>query len=193
MWAEQAEQLAADAYELGTDAGFLHGAAYLARVDPAAMASLVHAALALGAPPASLMRSARALPHDLEMLARTADLETCAGEMLKRAEDLLGAVSDGLDAASDAAAAATRALAAAKTAPETSGAAEILGEARARIADCECALEILADLGPRLTTALACLENVPDDLEETYQVPYGHIRRGGRLPNDGDFLTGVPA
>ena len=65
--------------------------------------------------------------------------------------------------------------------------------ARRVIADCEAALEIIDETGTRLAHALNCLRKVPDDLAGTYEVPYGHIRDGGKLPHYGEFLTGTTA
>ena len=61
------------------------------------------------------------------------------------------------------------------------------------MADCEVALEILADVTSRLAWAVSCLQRVPDDLATTYEAAYALKRRNIDLPADGDFLTGTPA
>jgi hypothetical protein len=193
-WESQAQQVASGAGEIGEDAALIVAAAWRARVDPRATDGLAGAALALWATPSSLVRGGgQPLPHDREMITRAGDLETDTASLLKRARETFDGAAEAHEAACLAAAAAAAQAAAARNREEASAAASALAEAQRQIADCEAALEMLQDAGQRLRYAAACLARVPDDLAETYDVCYSHIRRGGTLPYDGDFLTGVPA
>jgi hypothetical protein len=55
---------------------------------------------------------------------------------------------------------------------------------------CEDAADILAPLIAALRHALARAGAVPSDLGETYEAVYTLIRRGGRMPLAGRWLTG---
>jgi hypothetical protein len=65
-----------------------------------------------------------------------------------------------------------------------------------RIAICEDTTEILDSLTRRLQAALQALRQVPHDLGEVYELVYQFIRRGGKMPHLGRWVTGetpVPA
>jgi hypothetical protein len=188
-WTPQAEALAADAEEAGAAAAVLNSACWAAGVDPAATAGLVGAATTLGAPFSALFPSTVVTEDDRQMLRYTEDLEADTGEALKHARDMAEACEADLEAAQAAAAAAQRALSKARSKDEANAARAALGKAQARIADCECALELLEGLKGCLEYALGCLARVPDDLAVTYEAPYDLIRRGGKLPHSGEFLT----
>lgn len=191
-WEPRAHEVEAAAAEIGYDAALIAAAAWRARVDPRATFGLAGAARALEATPESLLGGGgRPLPHDRELISRASDLETDAATLLHRARGLFDRASAALDAAYAAARAAAAAQAASKTDGESFAAASCMTEAQRRIGDCEAALEILQDTGMRLLHAHACLARVPDDLAETYETAYDLIRRGGKLPYSGDFLTGT--
>jgi hypothetical protein len=192
-WTEQAERQAGEAAELGLGIASIHTAAWRARVDPDATGGLAGAATALYAPTKALFGRGKPLPQDQVMIAETEDHEIAAKEMHSAATALRARVSEAYSAA---AAALREALARARAARDHGARSAALADAeRARVvmADCEVALDILADVISRLSYAAGCLRRVPDDLATTYEAAYLHLRSGGRLPRDGDFLTGTPA
>jgi hypothetical protein len=76
------------------------------------------------------------------------------------------------------------------------GAEERIRDAERRISICESAAEILDSLTRRLQAALQALRQVPHDLGEVYELIYAFIRRGGKMPRLGRWITGetpVPA
>jgi len=88
--------------------------------------------------------------------------------------------------------------AAAITAAEAAIAAaeERIRDAERRIGICEDTTEILDSLTRRLQAALQALRQVPHDLGEVYELVYAFIRRGGKMPRPGRWITGetpVPA
>ena len=64
-----------------------------------------------------------------------------------------------------------------------------IGDAQARIALCEDTLETFDELTRRLRCALARIRAVPSDLGETCESVYNLIRRGGRMPHEGRWIT----
>ena len=69
-------------------------------------------------------------------------------------------------------------------------------DAERRISICEDTAEILDSLTRRLQAALQALRQVPHDLGEVYELIYAFIRRGGKMPHPGRWITGetpVPA
>ena len=65
-----------------------------------------------------------------------------------------------------------------------------------RISICEDTTEILDQLTQRLQAALKALRQVPQDLGEVYELIYTFIRRGGKMPRLGRWISGetpVPA
>ena len=69
-------------------------------------------------------------------------------------------------------------------------------DAERRIGICEDTSEILDPLTGRLHAALQALRQVPHDLGEVYELIYAFIRRGGKMPRLGRWITGeapVPA
>ena len=88
--------------------------------------------------------------------------------------------------------------AAAITTAETAinAAEERTRDAERRISICEDTTEILDPLTRRLHAALQALRQVPHDLGEVYELIYAFIRRGGKMPHPGRWITGetpVPA
>ena len=208
-WTGQAYLLADAIREPGFACAAVNASAWCARVDPEATRGLVGAALALTSCGAgtALWSAAAPCPDDAALLASAAELEGAVAELLGHARAMAEACRQALDAAYAAAAAAGAAIAAAQAQLAAAGNARAAGAAesalaaaeaamaaaRAEIADCEAALEIIDETGTRLAHALNCLRKVPDDLAGTYEVPYGHIRDGGKLPHYGEFLTGTTA
>lgn len=194
IWAQQAHQIAADACDLGIQAATINACAWRARVDPDATISLVGAALALGAPLSAIFPSGGPpLQDDKQMITLAADLEGDTASLLKRAQDLCAGAEAALAEAHAAAKLAAAAARAAKDDRARAAAADAVAEACAMIGDCEAALEITGGILPGLEHAFHQLQAVPADLEDTYEAAYLHVRRGGKLPYAGDFLTGVPA
>ncbi len=190
-WSEQAAELAEAAGELGVAAATINAATWAARVDPSVTSGLVGAALALDAAPHLLWPSGIALRSDTALVSHADDLESGAGDLLHWARKLFDGAAAAYEAACQAVQAAAAARSAAKTDADSSAAASQMAEAQLQIGDCEAALELLSDLGPRIQRALACLARVPDDLAETYEAAYRLVRMGGKLPSHGDFITGT--
>lgn len=61
---------------------------------------------------------------------------------------------------------------------------------RARISICEDIGQALTVLRQRLERARSRLRPVPADLGETYESVYRLIRRGGKMPHLGRWITG---
>lgn len=179
-WTDQAEALAQEAAEAGVALAALNAAAWSAGVDPQAVSGITGAALSLAAPVPSLWVRSRQVRDDRALREAAADFEAACAQMHQQATDLRGRVSDDYQ----------QACAVAASRKSTSAARDA---ARRRMGDCEAAGEILAEVARRLAYAAAALYRVPDDMAETYQVPYAHLRRGGELPHDGEWLTGTPA
>jgi hypothetical protein len=194
-WTPQAEELADSLLEAAFSAATLNAAAWSAGVMPEATQGLVGAAMALGAPLHSLFAHVDPLRDDHAMLTAAQDIEGSVAEMLKHAQDLWNQIADDLEMAYQALAAISAAVPAGATAEEAAAAQAAAEAARAeammRIADCETALEILDRAGRRLQYALACLARIPDDLEGVYEAPYDLVRSGGKLPFEGEWLTGA--
>lgn len=205
-WTGQAHLLADDIREPGFACAAACAAAWSARVDPAAVRGLVGAAMTLTSSDAgaSLWAAADPYPDDKALLDAAAELEGWTADLLRRATQLardcraaLEAAHVRLAAAGAAIAAAQAQLASAVTGRQAAAAQDAIAAAEAEraaamaeIADCEAALEIIDDAGRRLAHAANCLRKVPDDLAGTYETPYQHVRDGGMLPHDGEFLTG---
>ena len=67
---------------------------------------------------------------------------------------------------------------------------ERVGDTGRRIGICEDTAEILDSLTGRLQAALQALRQVPHDLGEVYELIYAFIRRGGKMPRPGRWITG---
>lgn len=191
-WTAQAQLLADAIREPGFACAALNASAWAAGVNPDATAGLIGAAAVLtsGECGPQLWAQADPCPSDSALLAGAAELEGAVAELLKYASDMARDCRRALAAAGAAAARAAAALDAATTDAARGAAESALAAARAEIADCEAALEIIDDAGRRLAHAANCLRKVPDDLAGTYETPYQHVRDGGMLPHDGEFLTG---
>lgn len=178
-WTDQAEALAQEAAEAGVALAALNAAAWSAGVDPQAVSGITGAALSLAAPVPSLWVRSRQVRDDRALREAAADFEAACAQMHQQATDLRGRVAD--DYARAAEVAGNR---------EATRAAR--DAARNRMGDCEAAAEILAEVAKRAAYAAAALYRVPDDMAETYEVPYAHLARGGALPHEGEWLTGAP-
>ena len=190
-WTAQAHLLADAIREPGFACAALNAAAWSAGVSPEATAGLIGAASALtsGDCGPQLWAQADPLPNDQALLTAAAELEGAVAQLLKYATGLAQACRSALQSAQATAAQAARALAAAETPQARAAAEDALRTAKAAIADCEAALEIIGDCGGRLAHAANCLRRVPDDLAGTYETPYAFVHDGGDLPYAGDFLT----
>jgi len=177
-WLAQAEHLAGEAREPGFGAAHCNARAWRAGVHPAATRSLVAAALLLtsGDAGTALWAHADPCPSDRELLSWTTELEAHVADLLKQC----GGLGAGCQAAL---AQASMVLAAA--APDAEA------DARMTLGDCGAALEVLDSLRGALDAALRALQQVPGDVCEHYEVPYGFVRQSGPLPRDGGFLTGT--
>lgn len=165
------------------------------------------AALALtdGDAGGSLWGSAPPCPDDKTLVEGAAELEGWAAELLKRSSQIarecradLAAAGAALGEALAAQRAASAQAAVGRNAGQAAAAEAALTEAReaesaarAAIADCEAALEILDECGTRLAHAANCLAKVPGDLAAVYEQPSEHLADGGTLPHSGDFLGGA--
>lgn len=207
-WTGQAYLLADAIREPGFVCAAVNASAWCARVDPEATRGLIGAALALTSGDAgkALWSAADPCPDDAALLTSAAELEGAVAELLGHARRLAAACRESLKAAYCAAAAAQAGIAAAQAqlagagntqaaaAESALGSAQAaLSAAQAEIADCEAALEVIDEAVTRLAHALNCLRKVPDDLASTYEVPYGLVYDGGKLPYAGEFLTGTAA
>jgi hypothetical protein len=194
------------------------GGARAARLDPDALAGLIGAAIALGGSQAAICgtRTGLHFPSEREFTRAVVDAEDAIAEWLATARRTLATARAALMAACAALAAARAsllaaraALAAARARPATTKeqraardaaiasaqrrvaeAEERVAEAERRLALCEEALDILGPLTDRLAYALRRIQNVPSDVGETYECVYRLLRRGGRMPSDGDWVTG---
>ena len=205
-WTGLAEVLADDIREPGFGAAVLCATAWCARVDPDATHGLVGAAMALtdGDALSLLWHDMPPCPDDAALLSSTEELQgDIAGHMgaLGRLVAACGqeheaAASAYVVAAKEADAAKARAASASTEQARNAARAEYeAAAARANAAavvaaDCETALGILHGAGGKLEHAMNCLRRVPDDLAGTYEEPYQLVHDGGKLPYDGDFLTG---
>lgn len=214
MSAEHERQLLARARELA-DVGEpaeaitgILGGGRRAGLDPAALGGLVGAAAALGVDGLTVYAAGRGpgarYANEGEFAGELADAEDDIAERLKAARKLHDQTVTTFDAALDDLDAGRQALAAALSMPTKdkcdgchgAKAAAILAAETAiaaadqRIAICQSALEILAELTARLRHALARIRAVPSDLGETYESVYTLIRRGGVMPHQGRWVTG---
>jgi hypothetical protein len=190
-WTGRAHLLADAIREPGFACAALNAAAWSAGVNPEATAGLIGAASVLtsGDCGPQLWAQADPVPNDQELLTAAAELEGAVGQMLKYASAMARDCRAALESAQAAAAQAAAASASAATASARTAAEGALAAARAVIADCEAALEVIDGCGSRLAHAANCLRRVPDDLASTYETPYQFVRDGGELPYAGDFMT----
>ena len=191
--------------------GILAGVRH-AGVDPEALGSLLAAAHALGASGLSVYAAGReatgpAYPDDITFLAHVSQAEDDVTERLRETSKLQEQTAIALDAAMDALEEARADLAAAyamptedpcdgchvaKAAAIEAAEAAVAG-AEHRIKICEATAGILDPLAERLTTALRNLRQVPADLGEVYQLVYGFLRDGGKMPFAGRWIRGEGA
>jgi hypothetical protein len=192
-WTGAAEQLAASAYELGDDIAGLAAAAWSARLLPAAMRSLIQAAVALtaGDAAASVMAPAEPCATAQEYLSGAEDLEGEAAALGRHAARMREACEQARNQASAEYSAAQHQ--AAGEGEQAEAAQQRMREASAVMGDCDAALELIAQVLERLAYAADRCRRVPEDFTEAYDVPLEFIAAGGVLPLNGDFITaGTP-
>lgn len=195
-WTQRAEEFDFEVRGgLGGAAAELFGSAWRARVDLDALGALAGTAIALGQRPLVMQPHQRGevLPSDREMRERAEDLEADAGDLDRTGRRMHSDCTDDWQRACDDLRKAQEAVKDAENRKAENAARAAARAASNRMADCEVALEILADAGSRLAYALGCLQRVPDELASTYEAAYWLRRQGVALPADGDFLTATPA
>ena len=176
---DQARELDSRREELAGEAVELLGGTRNAGVDPAVQQPLTGAAIALGASSLDAYTASGHPPADeREFLGTLCDLDGDATELLAAASKLADTVTAALDAA----------LA---DADRMKG--EMKAAALARASLCEAALGILCEIDRRLRHAIARMQAAPIALGETYESVYALLRRGGRMPHDGRWITGEDA
>ena len=191
-WTKRAEELGDAMCELGSAAGHLFACAWRARVDTEALGALAGAAFALQQRLKLTLRG-EVLPSDRALREHAEDLEADAGDLLRAAGQMQADCSRAWQGACDDLRKAQAAAKAAKDDKAQAAARQAVAAARARMADCEVALEILEDITGRLAWAVSRLQCVPDDLATHYEAAYALRRQDIALPADGDFLTATPA
>ena len=187
----------ADLGELADQITTMLGAARRAGLDPDALGGLVGAAAALDADGLEVYRAGRGAgaryADDRAFASDLADIEDELADRQHAAEDLAARVAAAL-AAAELALGTARAMPVREPCNGCHAAkAAAIAAAEARIALCEDADEILAELTARLHHALARLRAVPGDLGEVYESVCTLIRRGGRMPYEGRWIEGTPA
>lgn len=192
----RAEDLADEMEEVAAAVTVILAAARAARLDPDALRGLVGAAFALGADQIAVYmagsRGEPAFAGEAQFMAAVSDAEDDAEDLLRAALRLRGQVRDSHAAAATARIALAAAhLIPARTREQRAARTEAIARAVQRIDTCNAALDVLAALVSRLQYALRRLRAVPSDLGETYESVYNLIRRGGRMPYDGDFIAGT--
>ena len=163
-FADQAQVLA-DTSELGYAAGTIYASAGRTGLDPLAIAGLTGVALAL-AGVAYMRENQRPYATDRELLDDTEALDVA----IFRREHECAALRD-------------TALSAAVSAAEGP-------DGDAIRADAQAALDVLAEVMPRLRYARLRLTAVPRDLAERYEAPQDLVRKGGVMPYAGRWITG---
>lgn len=205
IWAQDL----ADLDELASTVTGILGAARNAGLDPDALGGLVGAAAALGADSRAVYAAGESTtgryPGESEFLADISDAEDDIAERLLAAGKLWDTTIAAGDNAFSDLRRARRKLAAAYAMPtrrpcdgchdRKSAAIEAaraaISDANERLAVCQSALEVLAELITRLRYALARIRAVPSDLGETYESVYTLIRRGGVMPYEGRWIEGA--
>ena len=196
----------ADVEDLAEEVTSILGGVRAAGLDPDATRGLAGAALALGAESLAVYRAeATRYADDREFRAEVDDTEAgvsdraaAVARLASDAEAARQAGYDALDAASDQ-------LEGARAMP-TSGPCDgchgarsaaiaaahlAIADAEERIGYAEAAAELLAAATEKLARALGCLQRVTVDYSEVYEPVIDHVRAGGVMPYDGDFVTGA--
>jgi hypothetical protein len=200
----------ADLEELAGTAVAILGAARNSGLDPDALSGLIGAANALGANSLDVYTAGQhnqRYENENAYLLHVAGAEEEISERLAAASRLGDRVMAALDAALDDLDTAHRELAAARAMAVTepcdgchrardeaiSAALAAVDDAETRIRYCQGAAEILSLMTPRLEYALLRIRALPGALGEVYESVYNLIRRGGRMPHEGRWVTGAPA
>jgi hypothetical protein len=184
-----------DVAELAAEVIMILGQARAARLDPDALGGLVGAAFALGGDQLTIYTAGPPLhtPHrdDASFLEAVAEAADGIAEALAQAKELQREAATAL-ASALAALDEARAMPTGTDAQDTNRAAALM-EAAQRVAAARDADYAARTLARHLERAQLRLVAVPEDLGDTYQAAYDLIRGGGRLPADGDWLTGEGA
>jgi hypothetical protein len=137
----------------------------------------LHAIIQLGQQAATALGAARQ------------DLQTARGQFAAARRQLAAAHAMPVHLRCDGCHSRRRAaISAARTA--VAEAEEFVRECEIRIGICEDITRAAAALTRQLRHALARIRAVPADLGETYESVYHLIRRGGRMPHEGRWITG---
>lgn len=179
----RAEHLA-DTEDLATELAEAAGRCHATGLDPDVYRSLIVATVLLGERP----KRGLAWANDVEMVEAIEDLTDQARIRVEEIRRLKAEVETALQDARVELESAKRDAAAAGSDRERAHACARADRARAVIADCEAALEFLADADARLGSVLPRLLAVPDELGDTYAAAYETLGRGHHLPFDGRFL-----
>ncbi len=180
-WTARAEGLD-DTEDEADAAASIYASGWAAGLDRAATVPLRDAAFGLGASSVQLM--ARKLPWatDREMFDAVDGLATDVRWRLRKAVLMAVACRVALVAAY-AALAAARAMPS-RTKEQAAAKERAIAAARRKVADCEEALEILAELGQRLTAVSGSLDYLPEVFGAEYEGILRTVDAGIRLPHD---------
>jgi len=202
----------ADVSETLEDLYNLIGSARRARVDQDALRGAVAAIRHLGGNPTTMFRAVsgrrnvRAYPDDNALLAASQDIEDTLIDRNATRTILMGLADTALRRAHDDAEQALEELHDAEALPTYdpcegchADRAAAIDAARAKLADArrrarlaDEAIEILRPL--EFAAALAAIQQLPDDLQATYEEVYALVATDARaMPKDGDFITGEQA
>jgi NACalpha-BTF3-like transcription factor len=168
------------AHELAEAAGRCHATG----LDPDVYRSLIVATVMLGERP----KRGPAWANDAEMVETIEDLTDQARIRVEEIRLLAAEVEAARETVRVELSAAKRDVAAAGSGQERAHARARADRARTAVADCDTAMEVLADADARLVAVVPRLLAVPDELGDTYAAAYETLGRGHRLPFDGRFL-----
>lgn len=184
------------------------GGARHAGLDPDALHGLVGCAAALGATSLQTYTAGEGWTgrhtDERHFLGHVASIEDDIEERLGDTARLARQIEAALPAAREDLETARHQLAAARAMPVKDRCdgcharrAAAIAAAEALITDCETRIGMCEDIGQALTVlrqhlerARARIRAVPADLGETYESVYNLIRRGGRMPFEGRWMTG---
>ncbi|MFC7382189.1 hypothetical protein [Sphaerisporangium rhizosphaerae] len=166
-------QALADTGDLARVAASMAGRCVATGLDLTTYRGIIAAAIALGQRP---MRDCPRWDADQELITAVHDLEIEIGHRARRVDDIARTIRAAIRQARSWL---------------TSEDEDVAARARAVIADCRTALEILEPIPDRLRYAAARLIAVPGELGETYAAAYALIARGRTLPHEGRWVTGA--
>lgn len=170
--------------ELAVDAATAAGRCFATGLDLDAFRGVIAVTIILGTRPVR----ASAWPDDVAMIEALEDLTERLGVRRSQVDRLGTETRMALDQAKRELAAAESAERSAKKDSARNAARARQRQARAVIADCTAALEILTDAAQKFGYAIRRIERVPDELGETYASVYELVRHGRVMPHRGAFL-----